>query len=310
MRGVIDADLFERFAKVTEAFPPTDRDPDSAQEVFKKSYQELYDIDTGVGGVATFARVKAWRAYALALSVYEGWRLPNVPERNWNDDQRKQTALDWADEAIGMDGTDHDLYWARADVHLIRGDYAAAVTDFERALRLSADERHPSLFAEAAAAYMHLGNHDKAEEYFKKARREPDWHRWMNGIFLFIKAGRARVAGVNEETLLDLALDELRGTRANPDEDYYQNEIQLILAAASWKKSQIIADKAALEPDQKKKKKLQDVAKRHEKHARLAIRKFNGRFGWNEDDAKRAVPFFDAGDSQYFATAVDSIWGL
>jgi hypothetical protein len=129
----------------------------------------------------------------------------------------------------------------------------------------------------------------------------------MNGIFLFIRAGRA---GAAEETLLDQAIDELKSTHALPDEELYQDEIQLALAAAYLKKSQIISLRASTEQNPERKARLSVIAARHEKNAKGAIKKFRDKFKWNEDDAKRALPFLDSVDAEYFANAIADLWKL
>ena len=299
MRGTTDRALFEKYAKVVRDFNPTVRGDKSAKEVFDENYKSLHELSKETPQSKPFPRIFGYKAYALALSVHENWDLPDgVPEKTMSQEERLAEALRLAKKAESLDPTDHDLHWALADVQLIAGDHDKAIASFEEAIFLNSEERHPSLFAEAAAAYMYRGDrgrgdHLKAEEYFKKARRQPDWYHWMNGLFLFIKT---RQAGSNEEALLDLALNELKSTHAHPQEDHYQSEIQLVLAVTYLRKSRIAADRA------------DNIAERHKKNAELALQRFRTEFPhWKRSDVKRALPF--RGDDQsFFMDTLSELW--
>jgi hypothetical protein len=305
MRGTNSNADFDKFVKAVAGFPPTERDGKPATRVFAESYELLDDLAKN----SPFPRALAWKAYALALSVYEGWPLPNSATENGMDsEQRLNEAWKLADAAIKEDDTDYDLHWAMADVYLIQNDFANAKKEFERALYLNRDERHPSLFAEAASAMMQADDLDKAQMYFRKART-PDWHHWMKGILLFIKAGRA---GQHQETFLNLALDELKSTHAQLGDDFYQHEIQLILAVVHWRKWLVLSDKAANIPDPGSKALIQNYAERNRTAAQRAIRAFRLTFKHWKDvkQAETAMPFQNPNDGKYWLDAAKEVWDL
>jgi tetratricopeptide (TPR) repeat protein len=306
MRGTDDEVLFDRFVAAVLGFPPTARDGKSAKSVFKESYQILSDL---ADAKTPFPRAIAWKAYALALSVYEGWPLPDgAAEEGMDSQQRLDLARDLGRAAIGHDHTDFDLHWAMADIHLIRKEFPQAKEEFERAVYLNRDERHPSLFAEAGSAMMQIGELERAQMYFRRAMRRPDWHHWMRGILLFVKAGRA---GAEEETFLNLALDELKGTYAQLGDDFYQTEVQLVLACVHWRKSRLFAQRAANLPDGVARALIQRDAERNRAAAEREIRQFRAVFDhWTVEQALTAVPFDDANDENYWETTVRELWEI
>src|SRR5262249_52319333 len=241
MRGTSDKRIYDKFVKAVAGFPPTARDGKSAKEVFSESYALLDELADPKN--APFPRALAWKAHALVLSAYEGWPLPpSAAEAKDTPNVRLDKAKNLALRAIGLDETDYDLHWAMADIYLFRKEFDDATREFEIALDLNGHERHPNLFAEAASAMMHAGKLDKAPSYFRKASRRPDWHHWMQGILLFIQAGRA---GANAEAFLNNALDELKSTDTQLGDDFYQLEIQLVLAAVHWRKWELLSARAA-----------------------------------------------------------------
>jgi hypothetical protein len=304
MRGTSDKALFDKFVDAVVGFPPTARDGKLAQQVFEDSYAALDDLARN----NPFPRALAWKAYALALSVYEGWPLPKAaPEEPMNAQDRLDEAEKLGLQAISLDDTDYDVHWAMADVRLIRGEFDDARNEFERALDLDRDGRHPSLFAEAAAAMMQVGDFDKAERYFRKART-PDWHHWMRGIFLFLKAGRA---GADRETFLNLALEDLKATRAQFGDDFYQSEIQLILAAVHWRKWQLFSERAAATTDPNAKALLSTYAARNMAAATRAIHVFRPAFPyWTVNQAITALSLRDAGDQAWWQDTMQAVWAI
>jgi len=306
MRGTDDKALFDKFVAAVIGFPPTARDGKSAKEVFAESFQLLSDL---ASQKKPFPRALAWKGYALALSVYEGWPLPDsAPEKKMLVKDLLDMAQSLASEAIALDTTDHDLHWAMADIHLIRKEFTEANDEFAIALYLNRDERHPNLFVEAASAMTQIGDLDSAQKHFRKATRGPDWHRWMKGIMLFIQAGRA---GANEETFLNLAMDELTDTHAQPGDDFYQLEIQLVLAAVHWRKAMLLWDKAAAAPDQASRDLLERYAQRNQTAAKRAIQQFRATFDyWTVDQARTALPFQVKDDSDYWVKTVGAVWNL
>jgi tetratricopeptide (TPR) repeat protein len=305
MRGTSDKALFDKFVGAVVGFPPTARDGKSAQQVFEDSYAALDDLATN----NPFPRALAWKAYALALSVYEGWPLPkSAPENSMNWQDRLDAAEKLGKQAISQDETDYDVHWAMADVHLIRGEFGDAITQFERALDLDRDGRHPSLYAEAASAMMQAGDFDRAERYFRKART-PDWHRWMKGIFLFLRAGRA--AADHREIFLNQTLEELKNTRAHRGDDFYQFETQLILAAVHWRKWELLSEKAAATTDPTEKALLTSYAARNMAAAERAISIFRTWFSyWTEDLAKAALSLQNGGDKKWWQDTIAALWAI
>jgi tetratricopeptide (TPR) repeat protein len=306
MRGTTDKAEFDKFVGAVVGFPPNARDGKSAQQVFEESYAALDELVQKA--VSPFPRAIAWKAYALALSVYEGWPLPkSAPEAGWSANARLDEAAKLGQQAIKLDDTDYDLHWAMADVHLFREEFADAKKEFERALDLNRDERHPSLFAEAASAMMQVGDLGKAETYFRKARI-PDWHHWMKGVLLFLKAGRT---GVDRETFLNLALEELKGTRNQFGDDFYQSEIDLILAAVHWRKWQLLSEKASTISDPDAKALVSLYAARNLAAAERKIHAFRAAFPyWTADQAITALSLQDSGDQSWWRDTVKALWAI
>ncbi|HSE74806.1 MAG TPA: hypothetical protein VLB05_09855 [Dongiaceae bacterium] len=240
MRGTSNYADYDAFANAAASFPPTARDGNTAQEVFQESYGVLDGLANKKPG-EEFPRAMAWKAYALALTVYEGWDLPpNHPDGKLDEQARLKAAHDLCQKAIGLDKNDYDLHWAMADVHLISKEFPEAVAEFEQALDLNRDARHPSLFIEAGSAMMQAGEFEKAESCFRRARA-PDWHHWSRGVYLYLKAGRA---GADREAFLNLALDDLKATHNQLGDDFYQSEIQIVLAAVHFRKAELFTAKA------------------------------------------------------------------
>jgi tetratricopeptide (TPR) repeat protein len=309
MRGLSNKGLFDKYARAVAGFPPTARDKKSARDVFAESYQalsELADPDQGGG----FPRALAWKGYALALSVYEGWPLPKgVAEKSMRPKKRLDRAKELVAEAIRLDPDDYDVHWAMADVHLFRKEFKAAREEFEIAIDLNRDERHPSLFAEAASAMMQIGDFDAAQMYFRKASQQPDWHHWMKGIMLYLKAGRA--GPEHEETFLNLALEELNCTGMQLEDDFYQTEIQLVHAATHWRKWKLLTTKANKLPEGALKSRTQVNAERNRVSARRAIRAFRAKFPyWKLDQALAALVLQVKSDRKYWQDAVTALWAL
>jgi tetratricopeptide (TPR) repeat protein len=304
MRGTTDKVLYNQFINATNAFPPTGRDGKTAQQVFQDSYAALDDLATN----NPFPQALAWKAYALALSVYECWPLPaSATEHGMSEKDRLDKAKTLGEQATSQDDTDYDVHWGLADVYLIRGDFDGAVTEFERALELDRDGRHPSLFAEAASAMMQAGQFDKAEHYFRRARL-PDWHHWMHAIFLFLKAGRATGA---RESFLNAALDDLKSTSTQVGDDFYQGEIQLVLAAVHWRKWELFLARANAENDPDEKARLNHYAGRNLAAATRAIHIFRAAFPyWTVDVALNSLSLKVTADEIWWGDTVKGLWGI
>ena len=304
MRGTDNEVLYDQFITATSAFPPTPRDGKTAQQVFEDSYAALDDLARN----NPFPRALAWKAYALALSVYEGWPLPaSAPEKAMNAQARLDEAKTLGEQATSQDDTDYDVHWGLADVYLIRGDFDGAVAEFKRALELDRDGRHPSLFAEAASAMMQAGLFDEAEHNFRRARL-PDWHHWMYGIFLFLRAGRAADA---RESFLNVALDHLKSTRTQVGDDFYQGEIQLVLAAAHWRKWELLLNRASVEKDPDEKARLTHYAGRNLAAATRAIHIFRTSFPyWTSNLAIHSLSLKESADEVWWGDTIVGLWAI
>lgn len=305
MRGTTDKALFDKFANAVIGFPPSARDGRSAQQVFEDSYEALDDLATN----NPFPRALAWKAYALALSVYERWPLPkSAKEDGMSDQDRLDAAESLAEQAVSQDDTDYDLHWALADVYLIRGKFDQAREQFEIALDLDRDARHPSLYVEAAAAMMQAGFVEAAERTFRRARR-PDWHHWTTGAFLFLKAGRA--GEQDRESFLNLALEELKSTRFQRGDDFYQFEIQLMLAAVHWRKWELFTQQAAGTTDPTQKAQFVSFAARNMAATERAISVFRGWYSyWTEDVAIGSLSLQEQNDKDWWADTIKALWAL
>ena len=303
MRGIGDPRAYEDLVQAVLGFPPTPRRGKTATEVFQNSYKLLSDL---VAGYPNYHRARGWKAYALALSVYESWPLPNgVPEANMTWQKRLEEAEKLACKAAEDAPNDFDVHWALADVYLICGNFAKCRVEFERALVLNGDERHPNLFAEAASAMMQMGRHEEAEDLFRKAARRPDWHRWMRGIHLLLRAGRS---AAERRALLDQALDELKATHVQPGQDFYQEELQLVIAAVYWRKAQLIDAKvkraaAAARPS------LTRNSAHNWEEARRAAKRFRDVRNWTLNQAQSALKL-NATDQEYWNETMQGLWQL
>jgi tetratricopeptide (TPR) repeat protein len=304
MRGTNDKNLYDKFVRAVSGFPPTPRDGKTAQEVFRESYALLDDLATN----NPFPRALTWKAYALALSAAEGWPLPDTAHEFAMDRQaRLALARKLGEQAAGEDKTDYDLQWGLADVYLLDEKFDLAVAAFNRALELNKDARHPSLFAEAASAMMQAGDFKEAERLFRRARL-PDWHKWMHGIFLFLKAGRAED---ERETYLNLALEELKSTQTQVGDDFYQGEIQLVLAGVHWRKSEFFRLKAGGEGAKGEKALFDGYAARNLAAARRAMEIFRAEFSyWDVETATTALTLQDCRDKKWWRDTVTELWKL
>ncbi len=305
MRGTTSKADFDLFASAVACFPPSARHGKTAQAVFEEGYEALSAL---AKKKPPFARAIGWKAYVLALSVHEEWSLPpKASEAKMSAQARLDEALRLAQMAVKQDETDHDLHWALADVHLIRGEFKDSVAAFEEAIKLNRDERHPSLFVDAATAMMQAGDFDRAETLFRKARM-PDWHNWSRGIFLFLKAGRATA---DRETFLNLALDELKATRMQIGDDFYQSEVQLVLAAVHWRKAELFDQKAASTKDPADHALFTRLAAQSRGAAARAIQGFHGAFHhWSPAVAGMSLPLDSKTDTDWWQDTVKALWSI
>ena len=152
---------------------------------------------------------------------------------------------------------------------------------------------------------MQAGDLDNGDAHFRKAKT-PDWHHWMRGIFLFLKAGRA-----DPDTFLSLALEELKRTRNQLGDDFYQTEIQLVLAAVHWRRSRLFTDKAALATNTTAKDLFNLYAARNLAAARRAIQTFRTAFPyWTVQTAVDSVALQNPNDKLWWEETMNEVWKL
>jgi hypothetical protein len=125
-----------------------------------------------------------------------------------------------------------------------------------------------------------------------------------------MKAGReGRRRGGNEETFLNLALEELKATHAHADEELYQEEIHLILAAVHRQKAKLLQAKARATKDPEDREALKRLANRSQAAAKREMQFFRETFDhWTRAQVATALPFGDRADKAYFMSAINELW--
>ena len=152
---------------------------------------------------------------------------------------------------------------------------------------------------------MQIGEHEEADKLFRKAERHPDWHRWMRGISLFLRAGRSEA---NKEFLLDRAIDEFKAAKAQPGEDFYQQELQLMLAAVYWRKQELWQARSEAAGDENERSRSLLNSERFSTMCSDSLVRFQGfRRWWDPDRAKRSLSL-NPTDRAYWHETVDAIW--
>jgi tetratricopeptide (TPR) repeat protein len=302
MRGTDDRNAFLEFVKATRLFPPTEQAGLSAQDVFKQAYGILEKLVAEHPG---FPRARAWYGYALALTVSEGWPIDGFADGDPKItlEGRLDIALQRAKAARDMDPTDYDLWWALANVHLIRREFEDAEAAFNEANFLNQDEVNANLEAETADALVHLGKLTSAEQRIRRAARRPDWYRWIRAWTYFVTAGRS---ASDELTFLDLALDEIKRTFGQPGDESYILEVQLLLAAVHAAKREVY-----LKADPKDEPRKEEKAARQLRATQKAMERFDKSFGyWDEAQAIRFAPFRDGRDEGYWRRNINAAFSV
>jgi tetratricopeptide (TPR) repeat protein len=294
MRGTTDYTAFDTFVEATRLFPPTEQANMKATEVFQKAYGLLEGLTKSN---PEFPRALAWFGYALSLTVSEGWPIDGFADGKLDLKQRLDVALERVLAARKMDETDYDLWWATANVHLIRREFDLAEEAFRQANYLNRDEVNANLEAETADAFVHLGNLNKAEKNIRRAARQPDWYHWIRAWTYFVTAGRNRA---EELTFLDLSLDEIKMTFGQPGDESYILEVQLLLAAVHAAKRAVYEKMEGISEDDRKRK-----IERQIRATERAIARFAADFPyWDVEQAIRFAPFKNRGDEDYWRTNV------
>ncbi|MFN0190764.1 MAG: hypothetical protein ACKVP5_02130 [Aestuariivirga sp.] len=296
MRGTTDFKAFDTFVEATRLFPATEQASLKATEVFKKAYGLLEGLTKSN---PEFPRALAWYGYALSLTVSEGWPIDGFADEKLDLQQRLNVARDRVLAARKMDETDYDLWWASANVHLIRREFDLAEAAFKQANYLNRDEVNANLEAETADALVHLGNLNMAEKNIRRAARQPDWYHWVRAWTYFVTAGRNRT---DELTFLDLSLDEIKMTFGQPGDESYILEVQLLLAAVHAAKKVVYEKMEGISEEDRKRK-----IERQLRATQRAIARFAADFPyWNVEQAIRFAPFRNKTDEDYWRQNVDA----
>src|SRR5262245_17402598 len=115
----------------------------------------------------------------------------------------------------------------------------------------------------------------------------------------------------NAEAFLNNALDELKSTDTQLGDDFYQLEIQLVLAAVHWRKSELLSARAAAMTAGEPRDLMEKFAARNRAAAERAIRAFRTTFDhWNVDRAATAVPFKNTADGAYWVDTMYELWKI
>lgn len=178
-------------------------------KVSQASFEKATKLDPG------FARAWGWRAYCHLRCIKMGW----LPKREL------ATAIEWARRAVELDPDDYATHWdlGYCLIHtkaLIRG-----VACFKKALYLYDNftdmlDRKPGVLAEAAVAFIQVGQPQEAIKLLRRATRVPDWYRW-NFSWAYFHAGEY------ENSIRQIDAMDLK-----PGQDLYVIEFQIFLAAA------------------------------------------------------------------------------
>lgn len=307
MRGTTDRKIFEAFVTAIKGFPPARHEGEPATKTFNDSYAVL---DRLASGKPDFPRAKAWKAYALAISVSEGWQFD--PERFAREaampgEERLQLAAELAGEAVKLDETDYDVWWALGNIELIRHNADAAREAYRKALYLNQDEVNPNLLAEAADAAIHLGDYGSADRLSRLAFTRPDWHHWIMSWKYFMLT---RTIPQNEPIFLDLALAELDNTKRRPGQNGYLPDMLLLRAAIHARKWKFL-DKMPAETDVgvMTSATAASGAEKERQRAHRAFAAFQKEFpNWDIAQARRFAPFIAAEDSAYWHESLQWVW--
>jgi tetratricopeptide (TPR) repeat protein len=98
----------------------------------------------------------------------------------WCDEPERtlDLALEMAQKALALDHTNFENHWVLGHVCLLRRDYEGAVTEIQKALKLSPDV--PNLLADMGDLLIYLGRPQDAVRMIEKAINlnpyHPDWY--------------------------------------------------------------------------------------------------------------------------------------
>jgi adenylate cyclase len=211
MRGTTKQKAFQHYLDGERLFSVVSK---SDMKKSRDKFRLATDLDP------KFARAWGWRSYTQVRSVLRKW----LPERALTP------AREWAERAVGLDPLDYATHWDLGFYHLNAKQFGDATECYERGIELfdrGTDQldRKPGFLAEAAEAYIHTGNSERAIELLERAVRVPDWYRWNLG-WAYYQARR-----------YDEALAVLRSMRSRPGDRTYVPEIALFIIAANYRKA-------------------------------------------------------------------------
>jgi tetratricopeptide (TPR) repeat protein len=271
MRGTISEPAYNAYTEAMRSFPIASNS--RFQSCMRSLHQALAED-------SNYPRAKALMSYAYVTKLIEGWTFePTTPEESWSDATTSQQAENLADAAIIADPSDYEGHWAKAFYFLHNNQQDKAIEKYDRAIYLNRTDNNRNLLAEAADAYVYVGQLDKAIELIRASLAIPDWHRWVAAWVFFCKS---RTDG----TYLDLAADQLRKMRMDPEEDNYPADAQLLFAVVQAKRSG-----ASTNP--------------------FAERFLRRRQGWTRETERRRTPFSSSLASQvlkdYWEASIDTV---
>lgn len=181
-------------------------------------YKSLAMMKKAISLDGNFARAFSRLSYLYVTGVIDEWDF----EPGWTDNKKLLEAQNAAKKAVKLDRYDYDTHWALAFVYLNRGNGKAAIQEYRTALDL--DDGNMNLLAEMADALVYVGKPDEAIQKLTRARRIPDWHRWVLAWAYYFK-------GRKDKLYYGYARDELRRMAIPPHDPRYPAEIMLLLAA-------------------------------------------------------------------------------
>lgn len=277
MRGTTNEKAYDAFIVGTTGFPV------SSDAGFRRSVAK---IKQALKLDPNYVRPRGWLAYAYLLSVTEGWSFKSSdPEAKWNEAKRIKTAEALAQEAVSLDEGDYDTHWALANIYVNTKRWKDAIKEFERAVYLCKNDNNPSLLVEMADALVHDGQHNRALRLVQKARRIPDWHRWVMAWTYFAK-------GRQDPMYYEFAMEEVRAMHWHPGDENYIADVKLLEAV-------ICAQKA----ERLKGAKQSPIVRQERKKAAQALKHFKARKEfkkWTLKQAEKFAPFRVAADKKHW----------
>lgn len=163
-----DFNAYEAYLKGINAFTFESRE---GLEESRGWFERATELDP------SFARAWGYLAYCEARSVMCGWRDPAVLFDAEVDARR----------AVELAPDDYSVHWDLAFVHLNRGEFERAHSEYDRAYQLNKND--PDLLCEMAEMKVYLGLADEAVPLILSAMELnpyfPDWYRWNLGWALF-----------------------------------------------------------------------------------------------------------------------------